>query len=307
MRIASIGLFCIGIVCGVIVAYLALSAVMGNTLGVIGVVDASVHERSNAELAEAIAAHDVEAAEEAIKHGADVNGWDYDNGWIKDRLMEPYDSKPTNTYNTLDCTPMLFEPTIRGDEEMLKALLKHGADPNTKTEGLTLLQHAIMGGGDEALKLLISAGADVNQGSSKGLMPLHLAAASGNETAVEILINSGAYLEAVSYLPNHASGYTWLTPLLFAAHDKEVKAAEILINAGANVNHQTKFGATALHLAAARGDEEMVKLLLSAGARSNLIAEPPPALPTGLPTGTPADWAEASGYPELADVLRSAN
>jgi ankyrin repeat protein len=50
----------------------------------------------------------------------------------------------------------------------------------------------------------------------------------------------------------------------------EIEILEILINAKVNVNMQDKFGRTALHWAESRGDIDVCKILLDAGADVNI-------------------------------------
>jgi ankyrin repeat protein len=61
-----------------------------------------------------------------------------------------------------------------------------------------------------------------------------------------------------------------LTPLHWAALFGLKETAEILCEAKADVNSQTKNGETPLHMAAEKGKLEMVKYLLSQGAKTDI-------------------------------------
>ena len=50
----------------------------------------------------------------------------------------------------------------------------------------------------------------------------------------------------------------------------QLNTAKLLINAGADLNYKGNTGETSLHLAAAHGHHDLVKLLLSYGADPNL-------------------------------------
>ncbi|HIF74972.1 MAG TPA: hypothetical protein EYG31_05830 [Porticoccaceae bacterium] len=60
------------------------------------------------------------------------------------------------------------------------------------------------------------------------------------------------------------------TALHWAAHRKNQDAANLLLGAGIDVNVSNELGATALWLASLNGDAEMIELLLTAGANPNL-------------------------------------
>ena len=81
-------------------------------------------------------------------------------------------------------------------------LLEAGAEVNRPTKlGVTPLsyaaRHADMG--VEMLQLLIGAGADVNRRDQAGATPLIIAASLGAKRAVELLLDSGAVVDTISY------------------------------------------------------------------------------------------------------------
>lgn len=69
---------------------------------------------------------------------------------------------------------------------------------------------------------------------------------------------------------------------------------------GLSLDYRDKCGWTALHWAAYCGREKMVAVLLSAGAKSNLVTDPTPENPGGR---TAADLASMKGYDGLAAYL----
>jgi ankyrin repeat protein len=109
------------------------------------------------------------------------------------------------------------------------------------------------------------------------------------------LVRGGARLDADPYRG---------TPLIWAASCNRLRAARWLIDRGADVNNRGTFGGlshgqgvTALHLAAQSGHLEMVALLLERGADSTLTDQ--------LYSGTPANWADHSQHPAVAQFIRA--
>jgi ankyrin repeat protein len=125
------------------------------------------------------------------------------------------------------------------------------------------------------IRELVGAGADVNVpiGNLGGETPLIRAVTSDNPELVRLLIELGADVNLASQGPRN-----W-TPLMFAHHNPEL--IRELVSAGADLNARTTAfsigsplggtkvcpgGATALHLAAATGNAESIRVLLQAGA-----------------------------------------
>lgn len=132
------------------------------------------------------------------------------------------------------------------------------------------------------IRELVGAGADVNVpiGNLGGETPLIRAVTSDSPELVRLLIELGADVNLASQGPRN-----W-TPLMFA-HDNPELIRE-LVAAGADLNgRSTAFsigsplggakvcpgGATALHLAAATGNAESIRVLLQAGAEVEARAE----------------------------------
>jgi predicted nucleic-acid-binding protein len=96
-----------------------------------------------------------------------------------------------------------------------------------------------------------------------GKTTLHLAAKCGKTYAVQILIEKGASVYAVTAYNE--------TPLHWASEYGELKIVALLIEKGASVNAVTTNNNTPLHLASIRGDMKTIALLIEKGASVNAV------------------------------------
>jgi hypothetical protein len=112
------------------------------------------------------------------------------------------------------------------------------------------------------------------------LTPLQLAARFGQRAAAEWLIDWGAELDLLS-----AWGLGWTE-----------RAIRLLVERPELANARaTDDGATPLHEAARRGDDELASLLLAAGAD--------PGLRDSAFDATPLDWARHFGQEQVVELL----
>ncbi|RAL26222.1 ankyrin repeat domain-containing protein [Thermoflavimicrobium daqui] len=88
---------------------------------------------------------------------------------------------------------------------------------------------------------------------------------AGNQAVGELLIRLGAELNRTNDFKE--------TPLMTAVWDERVDVVAFLLEQGADVHHQDRDGNSALHIAAALGNEKLVQLLLGAGADVELQNE----------------------------------
>ncbi len=151
----------------------------------------------------------------------------------------------------------------QNDQLCVRHLLHHGADPNSILDyesRVTPLLHACRVADATIIRMLIDARADVNSQSTEGVSPL---------------------MNVAQREP----------PL-----DEQIMISQLLIERGADVNALTVHSLGAIHMAAARGQERLVRFLLESGA----------VLRRDLLNRDPIEISEANGYTEIAQMLREA-
>jgi ankyrin repeat protein len=192
------------------------------------------------------------------------------------------------------------------DLEYIKLLLDAGADPNaqliesteTRTvftnqwldeEGATAFLRASQSGDVELMRLLLERGADPKINTKLGVTPLAAAAGIG-------------WVEGVT--SEHSPAQT-------------VEAVKMLLELGIDPDYQAETGRTALHGAAHKGATEVVKILVAAGARTDIRdfgnTDNRGSAELAAHTWLPIDYADglvrvgvqsAIAHPETAKVLR---
>ncbi len=147
---------------------------------------------------------------------------------------------------------------------IVEYLLHSGADVNQVNvkSGTTPLLEAVKKGFKNVAELLLRAGADVNATNSRaGAFPLLLAILYGHQDCAQVLIDAGANVDQLNLQSGHF-------PLLVAVSLEDSDSVSMLLNAGANVDQQSSDGKTALGKALSLRNDQIKKMLLEAGAKS---------------------------------------
>ncbi|XP_068029726.1 protein phosphatase 1 regulatory subunit 12B isoform X8 [Anomalospiza imberbis] len=177
-----------------------------------------------------------------------------------------------------------------GDTEEVKRLLGRGARINTtNVDGLTALHQACIDENLDMVKFLVENGANVNQQDNEGWTPLHAVASCGYLNIAEYLIGHGANVAAVNSegeVPSDIAEEAAMKDLLLEQVKKQgvdlelsrkeeeqqmLQDARQWLNSGRIEDiKQPRTGATALHVAAAKGYSEVMRLLIQAGFNLNV-------------------------------------
>ncbi|KAM9351790.1 protein phosphatase 1 regulatory subunit 12A [Symphorus nematophorus] len=171
-----------------------------------------------------------------------------------------------------------------GDREEVAALLRQGADINhANIDGLTALHQACIDENAEMVQFLVESGSDVNRGDNEGWTPLHAAASCGFIQIAKYLIEHGAQVGAVNSegeLPLDVATEDAMERLLKGEIKKQgidvdkarkeeerimLQDAMAVLAGGGTLTPHPNTKATALHVAAAKGYIEVLKVLLQCG------------------------------------------
>ena len=164
-----------------------------------------------------------------------------------------------------DGTNALLRACHTGQSESVMFLLESGADVNiTKPDGNTSLHLAISGHcSKETMQKIIHYGVAVNAINSNGETALLYACSSAQATSVKLLLETGVD-------PN-ISDTRGRTSLHFAAYGCPTNGIlHEIINHKTYLNAQDLSGYTALFLACVHRQQGSVKILLEAGANTNI-------------------------------------
>lgn len=154
---------------------------------------------------------------------------------------------------------------------------------------LDIFEAAAMGEMSRLAAILAADPQAVNNYSTDGWTPLHLAAAFGTPQAVELLLRHGAKADAVSKNPQSNQ------PLHAAlALSRNTESVQLLLGAGADPDALQTGGFSPIFSAATANRRDLAELLLAHGAHAHLRSDQ---------KKTPADFARERGHIELAHWL----
>ena len=153
-----------------------------------------------------------------------------------------------------------------GNVEIVKILLEGGADANVVEAGGTPLQRAYRRDREDLVRVLVAAGADLGAG---GASMLSAAIVTGRAGMVGILVEAGADVNAKDRNGDHL--------LFLAIRSGNSDIVGILVEAGADVNVDHD-GDHILFKAILHGNSDMVGILVEAGADVNVYRDGDPIL-----------------------------
>ncbi|EFM10633.1 Ankyrin [Paenibacillus curdlanolyticus YK9] len=167
-----------------------------------------------------------------------------------------------------DMIQELFQAAKSGDALRLQAMLEaHRQLANMENaDGLTPLGYAAHFGNKEAVQILLDYGAEVDAVSHSKVSFIP------SNTALHAAIAGERKLDVIRLLLDHqanttiadSNGHTCLHSAAF--HDDNVELLRLLIEHGADVNARVEGGDTALSIAVQRGNASAAELLRQHGA-----------------------------------------
>ena len=223
--------------------------------------------------------NDLETAEILIRAGADAN-----------------------LANDYGVTPLLLA-CGKGSSDMVQKLLNAGANPNAaQWMGVTPLMICSRSGKLDAVKLLLTHDADTRaKDTRRGQTALMWATSRQHHEVARLLLEYGAAINAATHAPagfeqrmfltygvqrrdptrpdtigaedihlDPTSSMGGFTALMFAARRGDVDLARVLIAAGADINHLSPEYGSSLVVAAVNGHEPFSLFLLEQGANPNV-------------------------------------
>ena len=192
-----------------------------------------------------------------IEHGADVNASDWYGRtpiWsaVETRNMD----KDNATFeNGIDRAPYI---------DLITVLLEHGANPNARTQEQPPVRNAF---------LRITG--TLEWVDFTGMTPFLFAARAGDVAVMKLLLSHGADPNIPTYAGTTplmaAAGVNWVFDQTYDEGPKALlEAVQLCADLGQDVNAVNSMGVTALMGAANRGSDDIIKFLVSRGARLDL-------------------------------------
>jgi ankyrin repeat protein len=173
-------------------------------------------------------------------------------------------------------TAQLYDAVENNDEVLVQQLLDAGADVTaSNSQGMTALYIAARRGCNSIVRHLLDSGADATArtkdlGYDLGNTAIHVAASHHHMTTLELLLDNCADIEAKNMFGK--------TVLHKAAGEGHVEVVSKLLEKGICIDTKARDGETALYDAVFHGQRTMVEFLLSEGADANTNSDDHAAL-----------------------------
>ena len=154
-----------------------------------------------------------------------------------------------------------MEAALNGQEDVISKAIAQKLDVNVRgPEERTAIMLAAFNGHSKVVNMLAEAKAQVDAKDSTGRTALMYASTGKDTATVKNLLHHGAGI-------NEADGVENFTPLMWAAAEGNMEVVKILLSAGADVNMKDIDGDTAGSFAGKNGHAEIAAMLKQAEER----------------------------------------
>jgi ankyrin repeat protein len=201
----------------------------------------------------AISNNNVAVAHYLIERGSSVNGQDW---YGRSPLWEAVNVRNLYVHNAtfkngIDRGPLL---------EVIRALLAAGADVNARTKETPPFRHH-----------LLEITGSLEWVDFTGQTPFLTAALAGDVTLMKLLLERGANPRIDTYQGTSplmaAAGVNWVLAQTWTEGPEQLlEAVKLCVDLGMDVNQANSMGITALHGAANRGSDDIIRFLVARGA-----------------------------------------
>lgn len=159
-----------------------------------------------------------------------------------------------NASNKLQITPLLISAR-EGFLELIELLEKHNADVKAKDDKDSMMLHfAANGGHSDVVDRLLKQGADLETKNKEGCTALHLAAQAGAIEVTRMLLDGGAEIEV--------SDDEGRTPLIRAVWSHDAEYVQFLLDRGADPEYRVFHDLDALYCAVLNNEVAIMKVLV---------------------------------------------
>ncbi len=217
----------------------------------------------------------VEQMKILIAHGANVNYQSSDGttalwlavpDWDKTKLL--LDNGADVNHKIGGYGVLVKLAAMPGTLKLFHLLIDKGAALKNSSNDNYLVYNAASSGDTAILGFLIRSGFNVNDSVSFGDHPVNNAVAFRTFATLKMLVDNGADVNVVEWIPEGLDAFKGFTPLMSAAVEHDKPSFLYLLDHGANPNAKSKQGYTPLMLLeqSETDDPEMTLALIKHGA-----------------------------------------
>jgi uncharacterized protein len=201
----------------------------------------------------AISNNNMAAAHYLLARGGNVNGQDW---YGRSPLWEAVNVRNLYVHNATFKNGIDRGPVL----ELIRALLAAGADVNARTKETPPFRHH-----------LLEITGSLEWVDFTGQTPFLTAALAGDVTVMKLLLEHGANPRIDTYQGTSplmaAAGVNWVLAQTWTeGPDQLLDAVKLCVDLGMEVNQANSMGITALHGAANRGSDDIIRFLVARGA-----------------------------------------